>query len=50
METTYTQTLTQEILYIKYVTKLNKIKVNGKKQNSQGRGVQNVYINSIRLF
>ena len=50
MEAKYTQTLMQEMVYLKCVTVLIKHKVNGKEQNSQQRGWAKVSIIYLKLL
>ena len=49
-EVKYIQKLTQEMLDWKYVTVLNKKKMNGKEHNAQQRVLAKVYIKSLRLL
>ena len=50
MEVKYIQILTQEIPDLKYVTLLDKRKMNGKYHNFHQRVWEKFYINSLRLL
>ena len=49
-EVKYIQKLTQDILDLKYVTVLEKRKMNGKERNSQQRVREKYYIKSLKPF
>ena len=49
-EVKYIQNLMQDMLDWKYVTVLNKQKMNGKEQNYQRRLCSKVYINYLRIL
>ena len=50
MEAKYIQTLTQDMIDLKYMTILNKHKINGKAQSLQQRVCGKVYISSLSLL